>query len=588
MAPLPPELSERRRLGTPRFSLIEILVVIGLIAFLTAAIVAVIPRVANASKVAATKATIKKVDEMLNDRINGFRRFIQKQDQQAGSGTPAYVLQAQSASGSTILTPGTNLAAAKGHRDQKRLFKMYFAQTYSELDPTTQNANPRGGSHLPITDSAECLYLIIAKGPAVRHRTAELADLKAIETADTDGDGIPEIVDAWGQPLRYYRWPTRLVRPAAFSPINPPLAPPVSPPASLANPGPIDEIYQPSALAAPAFVPPSPLTLAMVGAVPRPSLPVWAGNTQYSLGAKVVSGNTTPGSSSAVIYQCVSQGTSGAGPASPFGTVAQVIGTTIADNTVAWQVLVDPLSLDPDDPFGIATSFISETPSASSPLPPLTPNTWSVPLIVSCGGAGCSPILYEPYDSANFGTLAQPQLSPVTAATPHVPTDPSGFNRDPMLDNITNHQTMIQEPKTLPRYISSERPSVAPAQRASFTLLELLISLRIILILATLTMRLLNATLNSDRLKSGARVAIVASRGARDRAIHAGQPQGVRFIADPTNPSAIRSFAFVGSANNFTDGAALTIDGVGNVIGPVGTVPVGLPLPTPLPLWDNL
>jgi prepilin-type N-terminal cleavage/methylation domain-containing protein len=425
--------NKRRPVGQRSgFSLIEILVVIGLIAFLTAAMVAVIPRVGNAAKVASTKATIKKVDEMLNDRINGFRRWIQKQDQQAGLGTPGYVLQAQATSGSTILSPGTSLAAAKVIAI-KTLFRSYFPQTYAELNNTYFPQTGAPPSSTSNAQSAACLYLIITKGPLFDTEPPSAADLKAIETADTDGDGVPEIVDAWGQPLRFYRWPTRLVRPAAYSSTNMTGA--------LTSPGPIDEVpQQPVATPPPSvFIPPSPLAIAMIGAVPRPSVPVWTKSTQYSPGAKVVSGNTTSGSSNSVIYQCVGAGTSGAGPASPFGTTAQVVGTTIADNTVAWQVLVDPLSLDPDDPFGIATSFISETPSASSALPPLTPNTWSVPLIVSCGTDGQLG-LYEPSDTTNFGMLAQPQLSPLNPNPPHLPIDPSGFNRDPMYDNITNHQ----------------------------------------------------------------------------------------------------------------------------------------------------
>jgi hypothetical protein len=119
-------------------------------------------------------------------------------------------------------------------------------------------------------------------------------------------------------------------------------------------------------------------------------------------------------------------------PANFSGT--QLVGTTLspADNTVTWQVLLDPLSLDPDDPYGVATSFISETPSSSSPLPPLTPNTWSVPLIISCGPDGLLG-LFEPNDpnAGNFGALAQPQADT---------TDPTGFNRNAMYDNITNHQ----------------------------------------------------------------------------------------------------------------------------------------------------
>ena len=28
---------------------------------------------------------------------------------------------------------------------------------------------------------------------------------------DTDNDGLPEIVDEWGNPVRFYRWPTDLL-----------------------------------------------------------------------------------------------------------------------------------------------------------------------------------------------------------------------------------------------------------------------------------------------------------------------------------------------------------------------------------------
>ena len=41
------------------------------------------------------------------------------------------------------------------------------------------------------------------------------------EVRDTDDDGLPEFVDSWRQPLRYYRWPTRLIDPTAPNPFNP-------------------------------------------------------------------------------------------------------------------------------------------------------------------------------------------------------------------------------------------------------------------------------------------------------------------------------------------------------------------------------
>ncbi len=151
------------------------------------------------------------------------------------------------------------------------------------------------------------------------------------------------------------------------------------------------------------------------------------------LGAKVVSGNTSNTSSSySVIYQCVVAGTSN--NTSPF-TGTQIVGNSVTDGTstpaLTWQVLIDPLSIDPDDPWGIATNYISESPSSSIPLPPITPNTWSVPLIISCGSDGQLG-LYEPYDAANFGILRGARAAADRRS--------DLFHRAPMYDNISNHQ----------------------------------------------------------------------------------------------------------------------------------------------------
>jgi type II secretory pathway pseudopilin PulG len=122
---------------------------------------------------------------------------------------------------------------------------------------------------------------------------------------------------------------------------------------------------------------------------------------------------------------------------------------------------------------------------------------------------------------------------------------------------------MTREPQT-PREARSLDPP-RPGGRASFTLLELLISLGIILILAALTMQLLNSTLNSDRIRNGARELQSFFAGARDRAIHSGQPRGVRLITDIANPTTVRSFVYVGASSTFTDGTPLVIDPLGNV-----------------------
>jgi prepilin-type N-terminal cleavage/methylation domain-containing protein len=394
--------NRRRPLGQRSgFSLIEILVVIGLIAFLTAAIVSVVPRVANASKVAATRATIKKVDEMLNDRINGFRRWIQKQDRQAGNGTPAYVLQAQGIVGSSLST-GNSLAVQK-ILAQKILFRLYFPQPYSELDPVTQNSNPRGSSHTPITDSAECLYLIITKGPLFDTEPPSAADLKAIETADTDNDGIPEIVDAWGHPLRFYRWPTRLVRPGGYPAPGPPPPPPV-PPSGFEE------------------MPLSPATILAGGAAPRNQLTSWVHNNPYNVGATILPATPQQTNPFSLIYRCVAS-TGNSGTTEP--TWPTTVGGTIQDGNVTWQSLLDPLSVDPDDPLGLVPSGVITESTFS------TPNTWCTPLIVASANDSDTLGLLEPYDTGHLGNLAMP-LSDSTDATT--------FNRTAMYGNLTNHQ----------------------------------------------------------------------------------------------------------------------------------------------------
>ena len=44
--------------------------------------------------------------------------------------------------------------------------------------------------------------------PVPQKRTASAKQpVTAKEVQDTDGDGLPEFVDAWGQPLQFFRWP---------------------------------------------------------------------------------------------------------------------------------------------------------------------------------------------------------------------------------------------------------------------------------------------------------------------------------------------------------------------------------------------
>lgn len=95
--------------------------------------------------------------------------------------------------------------------------------------------------------------------------------------------------------------------------------------------------------------------------------------------------------------------------------------------------------------------------------------------------------------------------------------------------------------------------------RRGFTLVELLVVITIIIILTALTFTLVNFSMDAERLSSGSRQIQGYLEGARDRAIHADEPRGVRFILDPLNPIdpnilTVSSVVYIGPPKTFSEG----------------------------------
>ena len=51
------------------------------------------------------------------------------------------------------------------------------------------------------------LYALLVEGHGPLGSVFSRDDFTDKEVQDTDSDGLPEFVDAWGQPLQFYRWP---------------------------------------------------------------------------------------------------------------------------------------------------------------------------------------------------------------------------------------------------------------------------------------------------------------------------------------------------------------------------------------------
>jgi len=102
----------------------------------------------------------------------------------------------------------------------------------------------------------------------------------------------------------------------------------------------------------------------------------------------------------------------------------------------------------------------------------------------------------------------------------------------------------------------ARRPSSHCALREGFTLVELLVVISIIVLLLTMTAITVNFSRDSERVVGAALQVQSFLSGARDRAIHAKEPRGVRFFLDSNNFRAITAMAYIDPAEYWSGGDA--------------------------------
>ena len=95
-----------------------------------------------------------------------------------------------------------------------------------------------------------------------------------------------------------------------------------------------------------------------------------------------------------------------------------------------------------------------------------------------------------------------------------------------------------------PLSFATQRPAETSV-RSGFTLLELLIVISIIVVLLTMTAMTVRFSTEGDRVRGATRQIQSFLAGARDRAIYAKEPRGVRFFISPENPRAVTTMAYI-------------------------------------------
>ena len=216
------------------FTLIEVLVVVTLVALLTAILVPASMAVIGTSRDAATKAQLRIAGSVLSSRVAAqeisnarvplyelviLMRTMTNQAAGLPAGDKARVEAVRDAISARVTGIAGSDKEAQKALVKKEYFRLQFPQTWEEAEyqlaingmpsiSTNQNSQ---------TESAEVLYFVLTSGKVIGSVPLDAQVISPSLVKDTDGNGRKEIVDAWGKPVRFYRWPTRLLRPSGLA-----------------------------------------------------------------------------------------------------------------------------------------------------------------------------------------------------------------------------------------------------------------------------------------------------------------------------------------------------------------------------------
>jgi prepilin-type N-terminal cleavage/methylation domain-containing protein len=231
---LRPATADRRRRG---FTLVELLVVIAIIALLSSMALVVYGRVGENARIAGTKTLIKQLDSNLQERMEALRRydfgplaqsFFRYSGTQQQYEPVAWLKKATYKSEFPQRFQdlyGFDNAHGDSTPSQQRDNSPLWAivkKRHPPINPPTPNtsddlAQINPATNQPYVSSAELLYLALTEASSYGLPPLDLDQINGRYVVDEDQDGLPEFVDGWGKPLRFYNFPTALLRPSGNS-----------------------------------------------------------------------------------------------------------------------------------------------------------------------------------------------------------------------------------------------------------------------------------------------------------------------------------------------------------------------------------
>lgn len=445
----------RQRLA---FTMIEILVVLAIIGVLITILGATATVTIRKARESATTALLKKIDDLLDERLKGFERATKSRDFER-----IVQQQAKALETSGIFGVRKSVIAAIARKDY---FRQQFPQRWEDLadgedrnwngiaDPGESAFGPSTNSVPDVlervpgavlaklqsqglaiptnpvsataarheTESAELLYYMLTKMEALGVPPVGESEFSTSEVKDTDGDGLLEFVDGWGQPLRFYRWPTRLLKPNGVFGLDG--QPGVAGTDDDGN-GLVDDAWEIGWSGSDDYRALNPINIAIPAATSDP-------NTPYHLPRRDLAGLLIDGV-----------------PPKP---------ATYASGGSQLRYRYDTVDEDPDDPYGMIVLEMKRLARPTYPGVPAinvlalggyvegvypTLDTFHTPLVVSVGADAqlglFEPHVFSPNPSGSglrrYGILAQPIFNDVPGANPN---DIPSATFDALTDNLTS------------------------------------------------------------------------------------------------------------------------------------------------------
>jgi len=206
------------------FTLVELLVVILIIAILASMVLFAMVGVTESAKVDRTRSQIARINELL----------LQKWEEYQTRRVPMSRTHWNAMHGPAAATLPLRSMATYRLNALRELMRMEMPDRISDVteyassqpaylkDPVTGKANypslwraylrkATNTTWTPENESSECLYLILSQIQDGDFNALEFFNEN--EIGDTDGDAMPEILDAWGTPIRWLRWTPGFVSP---------------------------------------------------------------------------------------------------------------------------------------------------------------------------------------------------------------------------------------------------------------------------------------------------------------------------------------------------------------------------------------